>query len=96
MTEILPIHQMPELYCPTCNKKLDAAMPTDPRDFKPPSKGDITFCAQCYTVMKFDKDYNLIIMEDDEISNLPTYILNQLAMGIMMSKLLRNNDKLQS
>lgn len=48
-------YRVPSQFCCRCEKKLDAAAGQN----EGPSEGDLTMCAYCGHVMKFDKELRL-------------------------------------
>jgi transcription elongation factor Elf1 len=70
--------RMPECKCPVCNTKLDAATSID--EAARPSRGDITLCIDCHSVLEFDVNLRL---QTIDIKTLPQDMQDQLVHLVM-------------
>lgn len=50
-----------------------------------PEQGDFTVCLICATLMKFDKELNLVAVGKSEIEALPTYCREQIDMTLRVA-----------
>lgn len=84
---MLATHRVPENKCPVCLSRLDGAMGISDNNY--PNVGDITFCASCFTILRFITDLKVEVLTDGEIAALPDYVKEELSFGIATFMLLK-------
>ncbi len=75
--------------CPSCGKNLDGASGiTD--DTAQPTTGDLSVCAYCYTMLKFDENLISHPLTVDEFVDLPVDMRNELKSAVSFLKDISN------
>jgi hypothetical protein len=61
---------VPECQCPSCGKQLNRVTGVDASEAPKPE--DITICAGCAAVLKFDDQMKVVALSQEEMLALPT------------------------
>lgn len=81
--------------CMSCKKEMDASTPLT-ADGDQPKKNDLTICAYCGTMSKFDEQMDIVPLPESEIEELKqrspvTYwIMKRVSLNIQREKILQN------
>lgn len=62
--------RLPPSECPFCGELLDAATPTENKNWRP-EPGDISMCINCTSFLQFDEDLHLVGLTAAEFAGLP-------------------------
>jgi hypothetical protein len=74
--------RMPKSNCPVCNTILDAATAVDGTPDVIPSVGDISLCASCTSVLEFDDNLALAVID---IKTLPQDTQDEIVHAVLAS-----------